>query len=135
LYNMFRNRNYYLTKRIKTPIISLYMKNNILNLIKKIEKEGFYYYLRNTLPSESEYEGCCPCFEVTIPEYDIQLKCSCWRVSDFEFSGLDVKDLNNKYLSLDLENLALVILGYIMAIWTNTDWEYRINDGVKVKMF
>jgi hypothetical protein len=109
------------------------VSNNILNLIEKINSNGFYYYLKNTL--DPEYEGSCPCFEVIIPEYNIQLNCSCWRTGDFEFSGLEVKDLNNKYLGADLENLTLVIMSYIRGVWGNTDWSYKINDGPEIKMF
>ena len=105
---------------------------NIENLINHINSRRFYTYLIEDL--NYDYCGSCPCFNVIIPEYNIELNCSCWRTGDFEYSGLHVKDLDNKYNIKDLEKLTLTIMKFIYEIWgSTTSWEYRINDGNNIK--
>jgi len=101
---------------------------SLKSLIKKIKSVGFYNWLINE--NKYEYDGSCPCFYFVIPEYEIELDCSCWRTGGFKFSGLAVSDKKDDYSYSDLKDLTILIMSEITERWSNTDWEYRINDGI-----
>jgi hypothetical protein len=104
------------------------MNANLNNLVKNIEQNGFYSWLTKRI----DYDGSCPCFLVELPDLDLEIRATCWRVSvEFEYSGLSIKDFKNQYDKNDLDYLANLILEYVTEIWSNTDFEYSINGHVK----